>query len=304
MFEPFTLDQMTIFLAVVDHGGFSAAAKQLGRVQSAVSHSVASLEKTLDAKLLDRRHRPPELTDAGRRLAVEARLVLAQARELRTVAGAMRAGLEPELNLAVDSLYPAVTLAQTLHAFHVEFPTVSLRVVTDLLGEAVRLVRDGEVDFGVCNVVDGHARDLTILPAGHVALVPVCSPHHPLADEPTPQRADLLERHVQVVLSERTLTSSDRGVLSERTWRVTDLEMKARLLAAGVGWGSLPVEVANPGIERGTFVRLHPEPWPKGGHRIDMHTVVRSDRPLGPAGTWLRQRMALAAPGPDAATPP
>lgn len=293
MFEPFTLDQMTIFLAVVDRGGFSAAAKDLGRVQSAVSHSVASLEKTLGTKLLDRRHRPPQLTDAGRRLAAEARLVLAQARELRTVASAMRTGLEPELSLAVDSLYPAVTLADTLHAFHVEYPTVVVRVLTDLLGEAVRLVRDGEADLGVCNVVDAHDRDLTLLPAGRVALVPVCSPNHPLASEPPPHRADLLERHVQVVLSERTRGSGDHGVLSERTWRVTDLELKVRLLAAGVGWGSLPLEVAAPGLQRGTLVRLHPAPWQSGGHLVEMHTVARSDRPLGPAGSWLRQRLAL-----------
>src|SRR5690606_27909565 len=148
-FEPITLDQMTVFLAVVDHGGFSAAARALGRVQSAVSHSVTSLEKTLGTTLVDRRSRPPVPTDAGRRIAVEARLVLAQARALRQVAGAMREGLEPELTVAIDPLYPTDVLADALRAFHDAFPTVSLRLVTDLMGDALQLVRDGVADLGV-----------------------------------------------------------------------------------------------------------------------------------------------------------
>lgn len=294
-FEPFTLDQITVFLAVVEHGGFSAAARELGRVQSAVSHSVATLEQTLGAALFDRARRPPALTDAGRRLAAEARLVLAQARELRHVAGAIREGLEPHLTLAIDPLYPATALASACRAFHDEHPSVSLRVHAELLGEALALVRDGLADLGVCNLGDAHESALTALPAGRVRLLPVCAPDHPLAREPAPQRADVLSRHTQIVLSERAARSDDRGVLAPRTWRVTDLGTKVRLLIAGVGWGSAPEDAVADALSRGDLVRLTPEPWLEGRHDVLLHTVVRADRPLGPAGSWLRQRLALPA---------
>ena len=49
-----SLDQLRAFVAVVDHGSFSSAGRALGRVQSAMSHSVASLEESLGLRLLDR----------------------------------------------------------------------------------------------------------------------------------------------------------------------------------------------------------------------------------------------------------
>ena len=293
MFEPISLDQITVFLAVIDHGGFSAAARKLGRVQSAVSHSVTSLERTLGTTLFDRSSRPPVPTDAGRRLAAEARLVLAQARELRQVAGAMREGLEAELTVAIDPLYPLDALAHTLQRFHTTFPTVGLRLHTDLMGDALALVRDGFADLGVCNLVEVHDATFTALPAGRVQLVPVCAPTHPLAREPAPHRADRLQHHVQVVLSERSLGTDDHGVLAARTWRVTDLTTKIHLLVAGVGWGNAPIDLVTDLLERGVLVRLRPEPWYQGRQDVILHTIVRADRPLGHAGSWLRRHLVL-----------
>ncbi|MCB9676660.1 MAG: LysR family transcriptional regulator [Alphaproteobacteria bacterium] len=295
MFEPFTLDQITIFLAVVDEGGFSAAGRRLGRVQSAVSHSIASLEETLGARLFDRSSRRPVLTDAGERLAAEARLVLAQARELRQVAGSIREGLETELSLAVDPLYPSERLVPVLRAFHEAHPTVSLRVVSDVLGEAVRLVRDGHVDLGVCNLVETHDDVFDSIPLGRVRLVPVCAPDHPLASDTGPLRANRLRQWTQVVLTERTIRSEDHGVLAAHTWRVTDLGTKIELIRAGVGWGSAPEPLVRDAIAAGDLVRLEPGLWPDGGHIVVLHSVVRTDRPLGPAGSWLRRELVLPA---------
>ncbi len=291
-FEPITLDQLTAFVAVVEHGGFSAAARQLGRVQSAVSHSVATLEKTLGATLFDRAVRPPALTDPGRRLAAEARLVLAQARELRQVASAIGGGLEPHLTVAVDSILPLETLADALSEFHAAFPSVSLRLQTDILSSAVTLVREGIAELGLCNLAGMHEPTLIALPGPRVRLIPVCAPSHPLAQEPAPQRADRLQPHTQVVLSERSTHTSDIGVLSARTWRVTDMGLKIQLLVAGVGWGNAPVEMVEAHLARGELVRLEPAPWADGRHDVQLHTLVRADRPLGPAGSWLRQRLA------------
>ena len=54
MLDPLTLDQLRVFVAVVEEGSFRAAAKRLGRVQSAVSHAVAGLETELEVALFDR----------------------------------------------------------------------------------------------------------------------------------------------------------------------------------------------------------------------------------------------------------
>ncbi len=73
MIDALTLDQMRIFVAAVDEGSFSAAARKLGRVQSAVSQSIAALEGQLGVALFDRSGKTPRLTPAGVALAKDAR---------------------------------------------------------------------------------------------------------------------------------------------------------------------------------------------------------------------------------------
>ena len=73
MIDSLTLDQMRVLVAVADAGSFSAAARTLGRVQSAISQSIQTLETTLGLTLFDRSGKTPRLTDAGRALVGDAR---------------------------------------------------------------------------------------------------------------------------------------------------------------------------------------------------------------------------------------
>jgi DNA-binding transcriptional LysR family regulator len=55
MIDPLTLDQMRVLVAVAETGSFSAAARKLGRVQSAISQAVRTMEQALRLTLFDRR---------------------------------------------------------------------------------------------------------------------------------------------------------------------------------------------------------------------------------------------------------
>lgn len=294
-FEIVSLDQLTMFLAVVETGTFSAAGRSLGRVQSAVSHAVAALESSIGVKLFDRSGREPKLTDAGRRLVGEARLVLSQVRSFQQQANELHGGVEPELDLVLDTLFPRARLVSALTAFHQAFPLVTVRVHVALLDEAVGRVLRGEVDFGVCNIVSGVSDPIVARPLTEVVLVPVCALDHPLARTSAPQPVDALRKATQIVLAEGSARgTADQGVLSTRTWRVADLETKLALLLAGVGWGSLPRDLVDEHVDAGRLVRLRPEPWAHEGHVIRLFHLVRADHPLGPAGRWLTD--ALESP--------
>ena len=67
MIDPLTLDQMRALVVVAEAGSFSAAARRLGRVQSAISQSIQTMEATLGVALFDRSTRTPALTEAGQR---------------------------------------------------------------------------------------------------------------------------------------------------------------------------------------------------------------------------------------------
>src|SRR6516165_4994108 len=116
MIDPLTLDQMRVLVAVADSGSFSAAARSIGRVQSAVSQSIQTLEATLELKLFDRLGKTPRLTDAGAALVGDARALIAGAAALRARAQSMADDVEPELALAVDGIFPIPLLMESLKA--------------------------------------------------------------------------------------------------------------------------------------------------------------------------------------------
>ena len=121
MIDPLTLDQMRILVAVADAGSFSAAARTLGRVQSAVSQSIQTLETTLGIPLFDRSHKTPQLTEAGRAIVDDARALIVGAGALRARAQSMADNVEPELTLAVDAMFPIPLLMESLKALRGAF---------------------------------------------------------------------------------------------------------------------------------------------------------------------------------------
>src|SRR3712207_4535928 len=95
-----TLDQLQVFLVVVDEGSFAGAARKLNRAVSAISYAVSNLETQLGLVLLEREgSRKPVLTEAGQALLADARLISADLQALRARALALHSGLEPEVSL-------------------------------------------------------------------------------------------------------------------------------------------------------------------------------------------------------------
>jgi DNA-binding transcriptional LysR family regulator len=134
-----TLDQLRLFLAVVDEGSFNRAARKLGRALSVVSYGIATLEAQLGVSLFDREgSRRPELTEAGRALLADARAVADEVDSLMARARGIRQGLETELALAVDVMFPSAVVATVLHDFQAVFPTVDLRLNVEALGASPR----------------------------------------------------------------------------------------------------------------------------------------------------------------------
>lgn len=86
------MDWLETYLAVVDLGGFTAAAAKVHRSQSRVSAHIAALERELGTQLIDRSHRPARVTAAGEIFAQHARQIIAEvgsARSAMSVVGSM-----------------------------------------------------------------------------------------------------------------------------------------------------------------------------------------------------------------------
>src|ERR1700730_15358775 len=112
-----SLDQVRTFIAAAEEGSFSAAGRKLRRRQSVVSHTLASLERQLGVKLFDRSGRYPRLTGHGQALLNDARSIADAMDGFKAHAKTRREGLEPELSLAIDAMYPMSALTEAVGAF-------------------------------------------------------------------------------------------------------------------------------------------------------------------------------------------
>ena len=124
----FTSDNLRTFLAVLDTGSFSAAARQLGRVPSAVSMAIAQLEAELDLVLFDRSAREPRPTDVARALEPQARQIASQLRRLGAQAQALHQGLERQLTIAIAPELLSAPWSRSLAVLAEEFPALLVEV--------------------------------------------------------------------------------------------------------------------------------------------------------------------------------
>src|SRR5271170_4767500 len=118
MLDAITLDQLRTFIAAADEGSFSAAGRKLRRAQSVISQTLANLEGQFGVKLFDRTRRRPVLTAQGQVLLAHARTVAGDIDRLKAHAKHLAGGLEPELSIAVDAMYPMAALTAAVMAFH------------------------------------------------------------------------------------------------------------------------------------------------------------------------------------------
>jgi len=289
MLDRLTLDQLRILIAVAETGSFSAAGRRLGRVQSAASQSVQALEATLGVRLFDRGAKPPQLTDAGRVLLEDARHLVRGAETLRARAESIAADIEPELALAVDAVFPSKLLMASLKALSGIFPHLPVTLFTEGLGGAEQRLRDGVARLGIYAPLPTGVRDLETEFLVAIPMLPVVAADHPLASERAPVTRAVLERHVQLVLTDRTqLTAGFTGnIMSTRIWRFADLASRLDYLLAGFGWCYMPHPMVESHIAGGRLRRLDIREHRGREFNFTVHLVHERGRPPGRAGRWL-----------------
>jgi DNA-binding transcriptional LysR family regulator len=295
--DALTLDQIRIFLTVVDEGSFSKAGKKLNRAQSAVTYGIQKLEAQIDMPLFDRTAYRPTLTEAGHTLLLRARRIAEEANGFRDTARSLASGLEAELTIVLDSMFPMPPVVEALRAFTEKFPTVPPRVYVQPLGAASELLLDGACMIGLLPLLFSDIAALRRFPLLTIELIPVAAPGHPLAAIEGPIETEVLNRHVQLVLTDRsTLTAGrDYGVLSGRTWRLADLGAKQSMLLAGLGWGNMPSHLVEEDIARGRLKVIQPVEFDPRVARMVMGGAYLADRRLGPAGQWMIRHLSGAS---------
>ncbi|GAA3091435.1 LysR family transcriptional regulator [Streptomyces rectiviolaceus] len=228
------IPQLRAFLAVVEAGGFSAAAAELGMSQSAVSHAVASLERELTAPLLVRAA-PVRTTALGERILPHARTALSAARSVEEIAAEAAGTMTGTVRLACTPTVRQGLIPDLLHHWSEDQPQVTVRVFEGDSTEVAAWLGDGVADAAVLidpppglgiHLAEDHYR--AVLPRDH-----------PLADEPLVDIGDLEDD--QFLISPNNCEARIRtihaqaGVPFTPAHRVRDLTTLVTMVQAGIG---------------------------------------------------------------------
>ena len=205
----------------------------------------------------------------------------------------MRSGLEPELAVAIDVMYPMDAVTRAAAQSRSAYPHTPLRLYVEALGAVIQPVLDRRCSIGIIGSLPIVPDELSAEPLCDIPLVTVVGPTHPFAKRRRAVPASVAVQQVQLVLTDRSPLTNNRdfGVISRSTWRLADLGAKLAFLRAGLGWGHMPLHMIQPDLDRGALVRIRVEGVPRDA-LMAMMAVYRKDAPPGPAARAFLSQLA------------
>ncbi len=278
----FTSDNVRVFLAVLDHGSFSAAARSLGRVPSAVSMVISQLEAELDLVLFDRRSREPRPTDVAQALEPLARQLAGQLRQLDAHALALHQGLERTLTIAIAPELLAAPWSGPLATLAEDFPYLDVQVLSAPQTDAMRMLYDGCAQLALVFERPGTDEREAFLEVSKELLVAVIAPDHPALRQSRGRlrHEDLLTIRQIAVTSRETEGYDARMLVAHQIWRTDSHLATLSLVQAGVGWAYLPRSLIEPLARAGSLQEIEFENI-SNQLRLWVDVVWLKDQPLG-----------------------
>ncbi|MGE8668145.1 MAG: LysR family transcriptional regulator [Achromobacter mucicolens] len=280
-----TLDQLRQFVASAEAGSFSAAGRRIGRAQSAVSTAVGLLEADLGVELFDRSGRNAVLTPAGEVMLLEAKELLRQAGGLSQRALAFAGGQEARLSIALDEALPYLVLGALVVELAERFPALELTQLNGTATEVADYVREGRASIAFHFDRGDPGSDFAHQSLGNVAQGIFVASGHPLAGLPQVSREDLA-RHRQLVMQ---MEGVEDMVLSPTVWRTDSFYSIAGMVADGLGFAILPLNIAEYESFRTT---LRPVPCAELAlPMLSVRTLWMQGAVLNETERWLQHRM-------------
>lgn len=295
-----TPEALAMVDAIARTGSFAAAARELGKVPSALTYSVRQLEEALDVLLFDRRSRQARLTAAGEELLHEGRRLLQEMDAVANRVKRVATGWETQLTVAVDNAMAVRAVLDLVEAFYAlrpegapqAGPPTRLKLRNEVLSGTWETLLSGQADLAI-----GTSGDAAPTPAvrseplGELPFIFVVAPHHPLADAPEPLSPATIAAHriVAVADTARSLVPLTVGVLpGQDVLTMPTLAAKLEAQLRGVGCGSLPEPMVRRHVQAGRLVVKATE-MARPPARVHYAWRSPSGRPGLALSWWLQQ---------------
>jgi DNA-binding transcriptional LysR family regulator len=286
-----SLEHWRAMIAVVDEGGFAAAAEALGKSQSTVSHGIQRLEQALGTAVFKIQGRRAVLTDVGEMALRRARALLDEASDIERMAATLAAGVEAELHIAVDAIFPNQVLLPAIADFTEEFPGTRIELVESIISGAADLIKHGRVHLAITpHVPQGWLGEHLI----RLEFICVASPEHPLHQLGRKITERDLRQHCQLVVRDsgenRDLNVGWLG--TEQRLTVGTMGTRIQALCHGLGFAWSPLLKIRTELRQGL---LRPLPLEHGSRKyVDLYVVITDAEGAGPATLAMAEHIRQA----------
>ena len=307
-----TPDALSMIDTIARTGSFAAAARELGKVPSALTYSVRQLEESLDVLLFDRRSRQAKFTAAGTELLNEGRRLLAEGAAVAHRVRRVAAGWETQLSVAVDDVISRQTLFELCEAFYALDPQgkagggtlghggpgTRLRLRTEVLAGTWEALVSGQADLAIGVGLHSPPPGVAIEPLGEMPFVFAVSPQHPLAaaTEPLSDVELLGYRAVAVADTAQRLAPVTLNLLpGQDVLTVSSMAAKIEALSRGLGCGYVPEPMVREALRGGPLVAkrtLRPNPPNKLGYAWRCGSGRKDRAALGLGLQWWLKQLA------------
>lgn len=268
-----SLDQWRTLVGVVDAGGYAQAAERLHKSQSTLTYAVQKLERVLGVKVFAIQGRKATLTAAGQVLYRRGKTLLEEAARLERAAASLAAGLEPELRLAVDIVFPTWLLLECFGRFAEEHPETRIELIESVLGGTDEALLEGRADLAIsASVPPGFIGDALM----RLRFIAAAHPDHPLHQLGRPLTLEDLRQHRHLVVRDTGRERSrDPGWLNEQRWTVSHKATSIRAACMGLGYAWYAEDIIRDELGAG---RLKPLPLREGAERWATLYLAFADR--------------------------
>ena len=284
-----TLDQLEAFVAAVEQGSFSAAARKLGKAQSRVSTAITNLEADLGFELFDRSARLPVLTPEGEDMFVEAQAVLAQCQRLQSRAMTVSTGEEVSLTVAMDEAVPIAAFENFFLQIADRFTSLKLTIINGSQADIAQWVAEKKADIGILFNVRQLPGELEFMSIGQFRHSLIVSRRHPLATVAAPTVGDL-NNYRQLVIRDRMGSSQDNPI-SSNYWHIDSYYLISSMVMRGIGWALVPEHVAKEDWVASELAELSTE-YISEPLMVEMGVVKRRDQGCGQVMSWMYDELS------------
>ncbi|EKE69228.1 LysR family transcriptional regulator [Gallaecimonas xiamenensis] len=288
-----TLEQWRMLQAVVDNGGYAQAAAALNKSQSSLNHAVSKLQDQLGVALLEVKGRKAFLTPTGEVLLRRSRVLTDTVETLESLARNIECGWEPEIRLAVESIYPQSLLVQLLEGFQPLSRGSRLQVYNSVITGSEELILDGKVDIAITSIIPRGFMGQALMT---VEMVPVVHHSHHLAGRTKAIAADELAQELQLVIRDTANKPREtQGWLkAENRWTFGHFADALPVLKGGMGFIWVPRHWVEAELADGSLKLLSIK---DGGTRAGvLNLVIPDPDQIGP-GTRLLANNIMALHG-------